>query len=29
MAYVSIRWGQSASYHLNYATKDRAPSDET
>lgn len=29
MAYVSIRWGQNASYHLNYATKDRAPSDET
>lgn len=29
MAYVSIRWGKSASYHLNYALKDRAQGDVT
>jgi hypothetical protein len=27
MAYVSIRWGKSASHHLNYALKERAPDD--
>lgn len=29
MAYVSIRWGRSSPYHLNYALKDRAPNDAT
>lgn len=29
MAYVSIRWGQSAAHHLNYALKERAEQDVT